>query len=70
MRDFRDAFGLSFPILLDHDGSVMEMYSQDAFEVSPYPQDWVIGVDGRVAYVNTAYEADEIQGIVEEELAK
>ena len=48
----------------------MEAYSQDAFEVSPYPQDWVIGADGRVAYVNTAYEADEIRAIVEEELAK
>jgi peroxiredoxin len=70
LRAFRDAFGLTFPILLDNDGSVMEAYSQDAFEVSPYPQDWVIGADGRVAYVNTAYEADEIRAIVEEELAK
>ena len=67
---FREAFGLTFPILLDHDGVVMEMYSQDAFDISPYPQDWVIGADGRVAYVNTAYEADEMRAIIEEELAK
>ena len=70
LAEFRDAFGLTFPILVDHDGTVMEAYSQDAFDISPYPQDWVIGVDVRVAYVDTAHEAEEIKAIVEEELAK
>lgn len=70
LREFRDAFGLTFPILLDEEGVVMEMYSQDAFTVSPYPQDWVIGVGGQVAYVNTAYEADEMKSVLDAELAK
>jgi hypothetical protein len=47
----------------------MEMYSQDAFDISPYPQDWVIDSDGRVAYVNTAYEPDELKAVLESDLA-
>ena len=67
---YRDQYGITFPILLDEGGVVIDQYSQDLFEVSPYPQDWVIGVDGKVAYVNTAYEIDEITAVIEAELAR
>ena len=37
---------------------------------SAYPQDWIVGVDGTIVYVNTQYEPDEMAQIIEAELAK
>lgn len=68
--EFREQYGLTFPILYDEGGVVMDQYDILTQEVSPYPQDWVIGVDGTVLYYNTAYEVDEITVIVDAELAK
>lgn len=69
VRDFRDYFGLTFPILLDSDGAVIEDYSQAAaFPTAAYPQDWIIGADGKVAYVNNGYEPDEMRAVIEEQL--
>ncbi len=30
-----------------------------------YPQDWIIDPDGRVAYVNSVYEPDEMQSLLD-----
>ena len=69
LSTYRDYFGLTFPILLDSDGAVIDDYSQvAAFPTAAYPQDWVIDVDGRVAYVNNGYEPDEIRAVIEEQL--
>ena len=45
----------------------MSYMMQAAFDTAAYPQDWVIGTDGRVAYVNNGYEPDEIAAVVEQE---
>ena len=37
---------------------------------SVFPQDWIIGVDGTVRYVSTAYEPAHMIAVLEEELAK
>ena len=70
LLNFRDSFGLTYPILYDGNGQVHAQYNlQSAFPTAAYPQDWVIGTDGRVAYVNNGYEPDEIAAVVEQELA-
>ena len=42
----------------------------EKFTNSIYPQDWIIGVDGTVAYVNTVYAPDEMYEILDAEIAK
>ena len=69
VESFRDYFGLTFPILLDESGAVLDDYSQAAaFPTAAFPQDWVIGTGGEVAYVNNGYEPDELRAVVEEQL--
>ncbi len=66
---FRDALGLTFPILEDTDGAVIAAYAQQtAFGDAIYPQDWIIGSDGTVVYVNNGYEPDAWAVVLEKEL--
>ncbi len=64
---FRDYLGLTFPILVDvHRTAVSqyEMYPRDV-PSALYPQDWIVGPDGRIAYGNTIYEPDEMHNILD-----
>ena len=64
-----EQYGLTFPILLDESGEVNQLYRQDpAFPSAAYPQDWVIGVDGRIVYVNNGFELDAMQTAIDGEL--
>ena len=66
---FKERLGLSFPILVDTDGEVHAAYSMAlAFSSAAYPQDWIVGTDGRVAYANPAFEPDEMRAVIEREL--
>jgi len=66
---FRDALGLSFPILVDPGGVVHAQYAMSsAFMSSAYPQDWIVGIDGRIVYANNAYEPDEMRAVLDLEL--
>jgi len=68
---FRDQMGLTYPVLYDEGASVHTQYMVEwAFSTTVYPQDWIIGVDGTVVYVNNGYKQDEMTAIIEEELAK
>ena len=67
---FVDYYDLTFPVLWDSDASVFETYDQHNPEGGVYPQEWIIGVDGRVRYVANYYDARQVIEIVEEELAK
>jgi peroxiredoxin len=71
LRNFRDQMGLTFPILFDDGAVVQDDYNPGSVPTnSIYPQDWIIGVDGKVAYVNTVYEPEEMRAILETELAR
>ena len=66
---FVEQYGLSFPILLDTDGSVKREYEQtEAFPTAAYPQDWVIGNDGLVIYKNNHFEWDAMVHAIESQL--
>jgi len=63
---FAAAYGLSFPVLLDLDGAVIDIYGLDAaLPTSPYPQEWVIDGDGRVAYVDNEYQPDDVRSVLD-----
>ena len=64
-----DQYGISFPILLDLDGQVQNLYRQPmAFPSAAYPQDWIIDVNGNIAYVNNGFEVDSMQTTIENQL--
>lgn len=70
VRAFADALALELPLLLDEGGAVKASYPQTmAFPTAAFPQLWVVGTDGRVAYVANEYEAGELTAVLEAELA-
>ncbi len=69
LRAYADAFGLTFPILVDSDGAVSDIYRQrSAFATAAYPQDWIIGREGDVVYANNGFELDAMVSALESEL--
>ena len=65
---FRDQMGVTFPILFDEGARVQAQYEQVRARASVYPQDWIIGPDGVVLYVNNAYDAEAMSAIIESAL--
>ena len=69
LLNFANTFGLSFPILEDPGGSVHAQYEMNqAFPTAAYPQDWIIGPDGTILYVNNGFEPDEMRFVIERSL--
>jgi peroxiredoxin len=69
LENFRDQLGITFPILNDEDGSVFAQYSMTmGLPTAAYPQDWIVGVDGSIAYINNHYEPAIMVSVLESEL--
>ena len=67
---FGERQGLTYPLLLDPKGEIISIYSQHAaFESAAFPQDWVVGSDGRILYVNNVYDPEAIREVIEADLA-
>ncbi|MFQ5870132.1 MAG: T9SS type A sorting domain-containing protein [Candidatus Zixiibacteriota bacterium] len=62
VRDFAEQFGITFPLLLD--GLEYQDYSQPDAQ-SPFPLDYIIDRDGRVAYYNTEYDPNRMRAIID-----
>lgn len=70
MATYTDGLGVSYPILIDTTGSVHAQYQQASpFPTGAYPQDWIVGTDGRVVYVNNTFSLAEMIAVVDAELA-
>ena len=68
---FTELMGLTYPVLHDEAGELLVVYDPGKPPTnSAYPQDYIVGVDGTVVYVNTKYEPDEMIDVIEEELTK
>jgi peroxiredoxin len=69
---YSEQLGLTYPVLYDPEGLEAHVqYRIDSTTTnSVFPQDWIIGVDGTVRYVSTAYEPSHMIAVLEEELAK
>ncbi len=72
LENFRDQLGITFPILGDPNKVAADQYQLLDREVSSalFPQDWIVDSSGRVAYVNNVYEPDQMQEIIEADLAE
>ena len=71
LKLFKKQMGLTFPILFDDAYAVQRAFYQvEPAIFSPYPKDYIIGIDGRIRYVNNKYDHEELIGAIEEELAK
>jgi peroxiredoxin len=65
-----EQMGLTYPLLYDEGAAVQDLYNPGRVPTnSKYPQDWIIGADGRVKYVNTIYDPDELMAVLDAELA-
>ena len=70
LAGFSQQMGLTFPVLYDEGAAVQAMYDPGKVPTnSIYPQDWIVGVDGTIVYVNTTYEPGEMIATIEQELA-
>lgn len=70
VRAWADALGLTFPILMDNDGAVDALYDLEfAFPTGAYPQDFVVGTDGRIVYASNEPDVEAIEAVVLSELA-
>jgi hypothetical protein len=64
---FVQAFGITFPVLVEA-ASVRSVYSQPG-GLSPFPLDYIIDHEGKIAYINTEYDPDAMTAKIEELLA-
>ena len=70
VEDFRDALGVTFPILWDDGGDVYDEYElRSRYPTAVFPKDYIIDTDGKVAYVNNGYEPDEMIPVIERALS-
>jgi peroxiredoxin len=68
---FKHQMGLTYPILYDDQMAIQfEFYKTELALWSPYPQDFVIGVDGTIRYVNNKVDSQELIMVIEEEIEK
>lgn len=71
MKGFLAQMGATFPVLYDEDQTVQStLFSMEVAIHSVYPSDWIVGVDGNLVYANNEFDAEEIQAVIEAELAK
>ena len=71
VRTYTEALGLTFPILMDSTGEVDRLYNLAfAFPTAAYPQDFVVGTDGRVVYSSNEPDVEAIEAAVLAELAE
>ena len=71
MRDYIDALGVEYPVLIDPTGEVDRLYNLEfAFPTGAYPQGYVIGTDGRVVYASNEPDVEAIEAAVQAELAE
>jgi peroxiredoxin len=72
LTSYTQQLGLTYPVLYDPEG--LEAHANYVIDFkttnSVYPQDWIVGVDGRVRYVSASYEPAAMIAVLEEELAK
>ncbi len=70
VRTYVEQPGVTFPILIDRDGAVNAAYRQNpAFPSAAFPQDWIVGPDGTVVYVNNGFELDAMETALDAALA-
>lgn len=70
-RDFVDRMGITLPVLWDAGGLVHSGYPlSEAFPSAAFPQEWLIGKDGRIEYVANEYDYDALTEAIDRAFAR
>ncbi len=70
LRTFVEYLGLEMPVLWDQGGAVHSLYPiEQAFPSAAYPQQWLVGTDGNIAYVANELDHDALTAAIDRELA-
>lgn len=64
IRQFVDAQGITFPILLDSGGSLKRLYPLTN-ALSPFPRDYIIDQNGVFRYASTEYDPQTMIAVIE-----
>ena len=67
VTDFVNAFKLTYPVLLGN-SQLKQTYNIAGSHVSPYPRDYIIGRDGRIAYVSAEFDPEQIEAVIQANL--
>lgn len=70
VRDFAEALGITMPVLLDDGGLVHAQWPIPGGADAPYPQEWIVGTDGDIAWFDREFDLDEAIAVIEAELAE
>lgn len=71
LATFIENFGIEMPVLVDDGGEVHRLYEQESpFPTGAFPQEWIVGTDGRIAYRHNEFEVDAVVAVLEAELAE
>ncbi len=62
VEQFIESFGITYPVILDSDGSVWVTYKIQG--ISPFPLDCIIDQNGIVQYLNTEYDPQVMLSVV------
>jgi hypothetical protein len=66
-----DYFDITIPVMVDVTGSVKADYPMpSAFPTAAYPQQWLIGKDGTVRYINNRFDHALLSAAIERALAE
>lgn len=68
LSEFRDVFGMRFLGLIDPSSSVYGAWRVPD-PTAPYPQDYVLDQQGRVAYWNDQFDPQEVMAVIDRLLA-
>lgn len=64
IQQFVKTFGITYPVLLDTDGSVWVSYKIQG--ISPFPLDCIVDQDGIVRYLNSEYDPQVMLDVLDQ----
>ncbi len=67
IQQFIESFGITYPVILDTDGSVWVTYKIQS--ISPFPLDCIIDQNGIIHYLNSEYDPQVMLSVVDELLS-
>lgn len=70
LADFRTAFDIDLPILLDSQREAQKQYRGTmAFPTAAFPQTYVVDAEGKLVYYNNVHDTEELAAVLEDLIA-
>lgn len=70
LSDFRTAFDIDMPLLLDSNREAQKQYQGTmAFPTAAFPQTYVVDAQGKLVYYNNVHDTEELAAVLEDLVA-